>query len=138
MDREHTGYRRPRRRNLKSQIQRDAKLVFLNLDEFAVLEEIKYWANGNGKPPVQLRIRIAVNRDDNMNAVWNKHKDIQRIGHDQTLFQMEYVFFCAREDFSPPPKKGRKIQIGNDHIYEVLGVDVQGGLLKVELRELEE
>ena len=138
IDRDHTGGRRPRRRNLKSQIQRDAKLVFLNLDEFAVLEEIKYWANGNGKPPINLHIAIVVNEDANMNSVWNKNKNVQRIGRDQTLFQLEKVFFCAREDFDPPPKKGRKIQIGNDRIYEVLGVDVQGGLLKVELRELEE
>lgn len=130
--------RRPRRRNLKSQIQRDAKEVFLNLDEFAIKEHIRYWRNGSNKPPEELHIAVVVNEDANMNGVWNKNKNQQRIGRDQTLFQLEIVFFCAREDFNPPPKKGRKIQIGNDHIYEVLGVDVQGGLLKVELRELEE
>lgn len=130
--------RRPRRRNLKSQIQRDAKQVFMNTDDFAVLEHLRYWKNGREKPPVDLRIPIVVDEDANMNSVWNKNKNQQRIGRDQTLFQLEKIFFCAREDFDPPPKKGRRIQIGDDHIYEVLGVEIEGGLMRVELRELEE
>ena len=126
--------------NLQSQIQRDAKEVFLNLDEFAVLEHIRYFHNGANKPPLDLRIPIVVNEDANMNSVWNKNKNQQRIGADQTLFQMTVVFFCAREDFDPPPKKGRRLKIGerNGHAYEVLGADIQGGLLKIELRELDE
>lgn len=128
---------RPRRRNLKSQIQRDAKTVFLNLDEFATLERIRYWRNGTQKPPADMRIPIVTDADGNMNAVWNRIKDQHRSGHDQTLFQTEFIFFCAREDFDPPPKKDRKIQVG-DHTYQVLGAEVEGGLLRVELRELDE
>ena len=129
--------RRPRRRNLKSQIQRDAKRVYMNLDEFATLEHIRYWKNRNG-PPVDMRIAIVTDEDGNMNAVWNTLKDQQRVSHDQTLFQMEKVFFCAREDFDPIPKKNRRIQIGDGAICQVLGVEVEGGLLRVEVRELEE
>lgn len=129
--------RRPGRRNLKSQIQRDAKTVFLNLNEFATLERIRYWRNGPSKPPADMRIPIVTDTDGNMNAVWNRIKDQHRSGHDQTLFQMEFIFFCAREDFDPPPKKDRKIQVG-DHTYQVLGAEVEGGLLRVELRELDE
>ena len=128
---------RPRRRNLKSQIQQDARRVFLNLDEFATLERIRYWRNGSNKPPVDMRIRIVTDTDGNMNAVWNGIKDQHRSGHDQALFQTEFIFFCAREDFDPPPKKNRSIQVG-DHMYQVLGVEVEGGLLRVELRELDE
>ena len=128
---------RPRRRNLKSQIQQDARRVFLNLDEFATLERIRYWRNGSNKPPVDMRIRIVTDTDGNMNAVWNRIKDQHRSGHDQALFQTEFIFFCAREDFDPPPKKNRSIQVG-DHMYQVLGVEVEGGLLRVELRELDE
>lgn len=126
-----------RRRNLKSQIQQDATNVFLNLSDFATLEHIQYFKYGNSKPPLDMRIPIVVTEDANMNSVWNKNKNVQRIGRDQELFQLEKIFFCARVHFDPPPKKGRNIKIG-DRIYEVLGVDVQGGLLRVEVRELEE
>ena len=111
--------------------------MFLNLDEFATLERIRYWRNGSNKPPVDMRIRIVTDTDGNMNAVWNGIKDQHRSGHDQALFQTEFIFFCAREDFDPPPKKNRSIQVG-DHMYQVLGVEVEGGLLRVELRELDE
>lgn len=129
---------RPRRRNLKSQIQRDAKRVFLNLDEFATLEHIRYWKNGNSKPPVDMRIPVVTDEDGNMNAVWNTLKDQQRVSHDQTLFQLEKIFFCAREDFDPIPKKNRNIQIAEGTVCQILGVEVEGGLLRIELRELEE
>lgn len=125
------------RRSLKSQIRRDAKRVFLNLNEFAVLENIRYYRNGTSNPPLELRIPIVVDEDANMNSVWNKNKNQQRIGKDQIIFQMEKILFCALEDFSPPPKKGRRMEIG-DHGYEVLGVAQEGGMLKIELRELEE
>ena len=122
---------------MKSQIQRDARRVFLNLDEFAILERIRYWRNGPSKPLVDMRIPIVTDTDGNMNAVWNRIKDQHRNSHDQTLFQTEFIFFCAREDFDPPPKKNREIKVG-DHMYQVLGVEVEGGLLRVELRELDE
>lgn len=125
------------RRSLKSQIQKDAKRVFLNLNDFAVMENIRYYRNGNSKPPLDLHIPIVVDEDANMNSVWNKNKNQQRIGRDQTIFQMEKILFCALEDFSPPPKKGHRMEVG-DHAYEVLGVDREGGMLKIELRELEE
>lgn len=125
------------RRSLKSQIRQDAKRVFLNLNDFAVLESVRYYRNGSGKPPLDLRIPIVVDEDANMNSVWNKNKNQQRIGKDQTIFQMEKILFCALEDFSPPPKKGRRMEVG-DHAYEVLGVAQEGGMLKIELRELGE
>ena len=125
------------RRNLKSQIRRDAKRVFLNPDELGEMEHILYFRNGGGKPPIDLFIPVVVTEDENMNSVWNKNKNQQRVGSDQTIFQLEKILFCAWEDFSPPPKKGRRIQVG-DRVYEVLGVGKEGGLLKIELRELEE
>lgn len=125
------------RRSLKSQIRRDARRVFLNLEEFGTLERVLYWRHGEGKEPEDRRIPVVIDKDSNMNSVWNKNKNQQRIGHDQTLYQMEFILFCALEDFNPPPRKGRNIQVG-DHEYNVLGVTIEGGLLKIELRELEE
>lgn len=125
------------RRGLKSQIQRDIKRVYLNLNDFAVLETIRYYRNGRGQPPLELRIPIVVNADENMNSVWNKNKAQQRIGSDQTIYQMEKVLFCALEDFNPPPKKGRRMELCG-HAYETLSVSQEFGMLKIELRELEE
>lgn len=130
--------RRPRRRSLKSQIREDAKKVFLSVDDFAKIAHIRYWRYGRGKPPEDLRVPIVINNEGNMDNVWNQVKNIQRVGRDQILYQVEIVLFCAREDFDPPPKKGRTLQMEDDTIWEVLGVDIQGGILKVELRQLEE
>jgi hypothetical protein len=125
------------RRSLKAQIGADAKRVFLSMEGFAVKEEIHYWRNGKDSPYETRVIPVVVDEDANMNAVWNKNKNQQRIGHDQSLFQVEKIFFCARSDFDPPPKKGRRIEV-TGLIYEVLGVTTEGGLLKVEMRRLEE
>ena len=126
-------------RSLKSQIQADAKRVFLDLEGFAVMTEITYWRHGTGKPPEIKRLKIVVDEDEYMNSVWNKNKNQQRIGNDQVAYQMEKVLFVAREDFSPPPKKGRRLQLDGDAaIWEVLSVGTEGGLLKIEMRELEE
>ena len=125
------------RRNLKAQILRDVKRVFLNPDDFGVLEHVRYWRNGPGKPPEDRSIVIVLDEDTNMNKTWNKHKDLQRIGNDPVMYQVEKVLFCALEDFNPPPKKGRRMQIG-DRVYETLGVSDEYGMLKVELRALEE
>lgn len=125
------------RRNLKSQIRQDAKRVFLNLNDFAVLENLRYYRNGSGKPPQDLRIPVVTDEDANNNNVWNRSRTYTRLGNDQTLYQVSRTIFCAREDFDPPPKKGRRLEVG-DHAYEVVGVALEGGILKVELRELEE
>lgn len=124
-------------KSLKSQIRRDAKRVFLSLDDFAVLEHIRYYRNGNSKPPLDLRISIVVDEDANNNNVWNRSRTYTRVGNDQTLYQISKTIFCAQEDFNPPPKKGRRMEVG-DHAYEVVGVAQEGGMLKIELRELEE
>lgn len=124
-------------RSLKAQIQKDAKRVFLDLEGFAVVENIKYWRNGLKEPPEERRVPVVIDEDANMNSVWNKNKNQQRIGHDQELYQMELTFYVALEDFQPPPRKGRRIKIG-DRTYDVLGVRTEGGLLKVEVRRLEE
>ena len=125
------------RRNLKAQILRDVKRVFLNPDDFGVLERVLYWRNGNSKPPEDRNIMIVLDEDTNMNKTWNRHKDLQRIGHDQIMYQVEKILFCALEDFNPPPKKGRRMQIG-DRMYETLGVSDEYGILIIELRALEE
>lgn len=126
-------------KSLKTQMQRDVKRVFLNLSDFAVLERIRYYrnGNGNGKPPLDLRIPIVVDEDANNNNVWNRSRTYTRVGNDQTLHQISKTIFCALEDFNPPPKKGRRMEVG-DHAYEVVGVAQDGGMLKIELRELEE
>ena len=125
------------RRNLKSQIRMDAKRVFLNLNEFAQLTHITYYRHGNSKPPEDREIPIVVNEDGNNNKVWNRTTTHTKMGNDTVLFQMTQVFFCALEDFTPPPKRGRKIEI-EGRSCEVVGVTVEGAMLKVEVRELEE
>lgn len=111
--------------------------MFLDLEGFAVIGEIRYWRNGSAAPPEEKKLKIVVDQDENMNSVWNKNKNQQRIGHDQVIFQMEKAFYVSREDFSPPPKKGRRLEL-DGVLYEVLGVETAGGMLHVELRELEE
>lgn len=111
--------------------------MFLGLEGFGELKRVLYWRHGRSKPPEDRHIAVSLQRDENMNSVWNKNKNQQRIGSDQTLYQMELYLFCALEDFSPPPRKGSHLQV-DDHIYEVLGHTLEGGIVKVELRELEE
>lgn len=125
------------RRNLKAQIQRDVKRVFLDPDDFAVIETLRYWRGGRSKPPEERRIAVVIDEDSNMNTTWNKYKDLKRSNNDTVTYQVEKVLFCALEDFDPPPKKGRMLQAG-DRMYEVLAVDAEYGMLKVELRALEE
>lgn len=127
------------KRDLKSQIRRDAKRVFLNPADFAVLETLKYWRRGDGKPPEERRINIVVDEDANISMYKgvNKSVDAEHIKHDQRLYRMEKILFCALEDFNPPPRKGRRLQVG-DHSYSVLGVMVEGGIVKITMRELEE
>ena len=127
-----------KRRNLKSQIQRDAKRVFMNLDDFATLEHIRYYRNGNG-PPVDMRIAAVVDEDETESPAWDKRRGASRgvMGNDQTLFRRNAVMFCAREDFDPPPKDGRKIQVGTVS-YKITGVGMEGGLLRIGLQELDE
>lgn len=124
-------------RSLKSQISRDARSVFLNLKNYAVLKTLRYYRNGSSKPPEERKIPIVVDEDANNNNVWNRNKTHTRMGNDQTLYQMGITFFCALEDFNPPPKKGRRMELDGT-IYEVVGHRNDYGILKVELRELEE
>lgn len=98
---------------------------------------VRYWRNGTGKPPEERVVPVVIDQDENMNSVWNKNKNQQRIGNDQVVFQMEKAFYCSRSRFSPPPKKGRRLELDNV-LYEVLGVETEGGMLRIELRELEE
>ena len=127
-----------KRRNLKSQIQRDAKRVFMNLDDFATLERVRYYCNGD-KPPTDMRIAVVVDEDETESPAWDKRRSAFSgvMGNDQTVFRRNAVMFCAREDFDPPPKNGRKIQVG-DRFYQVTGVGMEGGLLRVGLQELDE
>lgn len=124
-------------RDFKHQLVKDTRRVFLNLGEFGELKRILYWRGGRGNPPEDRRIPACLCRDENMNSVWNKMKNQQRTGNDQVLYQMERFLFCSQSDFSPPPRKNRYLQV-DDHTYEVLGVTVEEGMLKVELRELDE
>lgn len=127
------------RRDLKSQIRRDARRVFLNPADFGVLETLKYWRKGDAKPPEERRICVVVDEDANISMYKgvNKSVDSENIKHDQLLYRMEKILFCALEDFNPPPRKGRRLQVG-DHTYIVMGVMVEGGMVKVTMRELEE
>ena len=127
-----------KRRNLKSQIQRDAKRVFMNLDDFATLEHIRYYRN-RGEPPVDMRIAAVVDDDETESPAWDKRRGASRgvMGNDQTLFRRNAVMFCAREDFDPPPKNNRKIQVGAVS-YKITGVGMEGGLLRIGLQELDE
>lgn len=127
-----------KRRNLKSQIQRDAKRVFMNLDDFATLEHIRYYRNGD-KPPTDMRIAVVVDEDETESPAWDKRRSASSgvMGNDQTVFRRNKVLFCAREDFDPPPKNGRKIKVGAVS-YMVTGVGMEGGLLRVGLQELDE
>ena len=127
------------RRDLKSQIRRDARRVFLDLDDFAVLETLKYWRRGDSKPPEERRIRVVVDEDANISMYKsvNRSLDAESIKHDQLLYRMEKILFCALEDFNPPPRKDRRMQVG-DHTYTVLGAMVEGGIVKITMRELEE
>lgn len=124
-------------KSLKTQIGRDARRVFLNLKDFAVLKTLLYYRNGNSKPPEERRIPIVVDEDSNNNNVWNRNKTHTRMGNDQILYKMGICFFCALEDFNPPPKKGRRMELDGT-TYEVIGHTNDYGILKVELRELEE
>ena len=114
-------------RSLKSQIQKDAKRVFLNLSEFAVMKRIAYWPDGMSKPPVIMQIPVSIDEDANMNSVWNKLKSQQRIGNEQELYQIDVVLLAAFEDFKPMPKKGRRLQIDNA-VYDVLSVSLIEGI----------
>lgn len=127
-----------RRRSLKSQIQGDAKRVFMNLDEFAVLEHIRYYPSDN-KPPVDMRIPVVVNEDESGTQAWYKSRSVSYagVGNDQTLYRVNKVLYCAWEDFNPQPRNRRKIQVGN-YTYTVYGVEVQGGLLKIGLLAMDE
>ena len=125
------------RRNLKAQMQADVKDVFLHLEGFARIEHIRHWYKGDNAPPKEWDMPCVITADENMNSVWNKNKAQQRAGNEPILYQMECVMTCAQEDFQPLPKKNRRIQVGNKN-YQVLSVRTTEGILRIELRRLEE
>ena len=124
-------------RDLKSLIQADVKNTFMALDGFAHQETIRYYRNGQRNPPDEFRIPVITESDANMNAAWNKNKAQQRAGNDQDLFQMDLVLWVAQEDFQPAPKKKRDIALMGK-LYNIIDVDTQDGMFKLELRILEE
>ncbi|MCD7918638.1 MAG: hypothetical protein LUG45_00885 [Clostridiales bacterium] len=123
------------RRSLKAQIHADAKRVFLSMEGFAVTETIRYWNRGSEHPPVELHIPVVVNEDEN--AVRDMNKNQQKNDHERSLYQMDKEIFVALEDFQPPPKRNRRIQIGN-HVYMVYNVSIAGGIIQITARELDE
>jgi hypothetical protein len=125
------------RRSLKVQIERDAKRVFLDLNDFAELVHIRYWRHGTSKEPEDKEISVVVEENMNDNRVWNRNKTHTKMGNDESLFQVDLTFFCARSDFDPPPRRKRQMEV-DGKAYEVVGVTFEGGLMKVELRDLEE
>lgn len=125
------------KRSFKAQVQEDVKNVFLSLDDFAEPETIRYWKNGPDRSPLELHIPIVVEEEGNMNSVWNKNKAQQRAGNEPILFQVDKTIWCALEDFGQKPRKNRLMRVGNQK-YGILSVEVEEGMLKIELRRLEE
>ncbi len=131
-------------RNLKAQIQRDARRVFLSLGDFGTLEKIRYWRDGGNSPPVELEIPCVIDSDNTDEGNWNKNNQRQRVGSttmyqkdDQQLYRRSTVLFCAKEDFSPYPRKDRRLSVGN-RMYRVSSVGEEGGLLLIGLTEYQE
>lgn len=124
------------KRDLKSQMERDVKRVFLNLGEHGELESIKYYRR-RSEPPVELRIPVVVSEAGSDNRVWNKNKVKQRAGNDQLIYQTDKTICCALADFRQKPRRGRELEVGDER-FEILSVACVDGMLELELKMLEE
>lgn len=125
------------RRNFKSQMEADVKDVFLSLDDFAELASIKYYADGLDKPPADKRISVVVETDEDMTRAWNKHKAAQIPDTEPMVKQQTIKIYCALEDFSPRPKRKRKLEIDGRR-GEITNVTTEAGMLLIEMRTLGE
>jgi hypothetical protein len=124
-------------RNLKSQLQADNKRVFLNLDEFGTLERIRYWSNGREQRPIELNIPVCIETDGDSTKTWNKQQSYQTTDHEMVLMQKSVVLYALLEDFGEAPARKRYMQVGQI-VYQISMVSVQGGMLVITLRNLEE
>lgn len=124
-------------RNLKSQLQADNKRVFLNPNEFATFEKIRYWKNGRGEKPVELTIPVSIDEDGDNTKTWNKQQSYQVTEHEAVLFQKSYVLYAALEDFKEIPVRKRYMQVGQI-VYQISTVSNVDGMLEINLRTLEE
>lgn len=123
------------RRNLKAQIQRDNKRVFLNLEGFAELVDIRYWREGEDKPPQCLRIAGILNSDGDMTKAWNAEKAYQMPNYEKSIKEENLSLFVALEDFQPKPRRNRKIEV-NKHSYEITSVSTDSGMLQIDMHRL--
>lgn len=124
------------KRDLKSQMERDVRRVFLNLGEHGELEHLKYYRH-RSEPPVELHIPVVVSEAGTDNRVWNKNKVSQRVGHDETLYQANKTLYCALADLRQKPRRGRELEVGSER-YEILSVSCVDGMVELELKALEE
>jgi len=110
------------KKNFKAQLERDIKNVFMNLDEFAEIKEIRY--NGNCyKIPVVI---------DSAGA-----KDRQKTAKDNAegIFAVDVVMYVAHSDLQVMPKQGQKIKVDNK-MFEIVSVADEMGELVLGLRRL--
>lgn len=125
------------RRNLKSQMERDTKSVFLNMNDFAVKGKILYFRDGDAAPPVEYSIPYVIEEDGDMLKTWNKQESYQLPSYEQAVMQKGYVLFAALSDFQDIPRRKRRMQIGRER-YEISAVLDEAGMLKIKLRMLDE
>lgn len=123
------------RRNLKSQIQKDNKRVFLNLDEFAEPVVIKYYRWGDTKPPDELHIDVVIGTDENMTKTWNAEKAYQIPSDIKSVKEENLTLYVAQEDWQPVPKRGRRLKL-NGRDYEISSVTTNTGMLIINMHRL--
>lgn len=125
------------RRSFKSQMEADVQDVFLNMDDFAELMSIKYYAGGLDEPPVDKKIPAVIETNEGMVSSWSKNKAAQLPDAENMVKQQTIKLYCALSDFSPRPKRKRKLEIDGRR-GEITNVTTEAGMLLIELRTLGE
>jgi hypothetical protein len=124
-------------RDFKSQVQDDVKNVFLNLAEFATIEEVEYFRDGRQKTPVKMKIPVVITEDGDSTKTWNKQESYQIASGEQTLMQKAFVLHAALEDFGQAPQRKRFLRVGKI-VYQISTVSIESGMLRISLRVLKE
>lgn len=124
-------------RNFKAQLDRDIKDTFLNLNEFADIERIRYWNEGEGRPPVELHIPVVIEEEGDNTKTWNVQESYQ-LKNEPIITQKGITMYAALEDFGQIPKRHRRIQIGKSKPMEISSVHREAGVLVIKMRYLEE
>lgn len=124
-------------RSFKAQLQRDIKTTFLNLEEFADIERIRYWNEGENRPPIELNIPVVIEEEGDNTKTWNRQESYQ-LKNEPVITQKGITMFAALEDFGQMPKRHRMIQIGKTKPMEISSVYREAGVLVIKMRRLEE